>query len=60
MTDNSDADSSCPKEQAVNLKPILQLSTFLCSTFTAGSTNGEAAALAGYSWLDYSVGTDSM
>lgn len=26
----------------------------------AGSTNGGAAALAGYPWLDYSVGTDSM
>lgn len=26
----------------------------------AGSTNGGAAALAGYPWLDYSIGTDSM
>ena len=26
----------------------------------SGSTTGGAAALAGYSWLDHSIGTDSM
>ena len=26
----------------------------------SGSTNGGAAALAGYHWLDFSIGTDSM